>query len=1158
MRTPPPLPNETILDPYIGLRPYTDSDDDRARFFGREQDQEIIIANLYAARLTVFYGASGVGKSSVLLAGVVPKLRETSRFACVVFRTWQLENVLPSLKTAILNAVQNAAKQAVEVDLAMSLDDFLLECTHVMRGHIVLIFDQFEEYFLYPTASGVSEGFEAEFARSVNRTEIDASFLLSMREDWLSKLDRFQGRIPKLLNNLLRLDHLDRDAAIRAIREPLEACNKRLPPGEPPASIDEDLVEALLDQLKPGSVTLDHLARPVDTIAPATAMNNQMWIETPFLQVVLTRLWDQEKKHGSRRLRLATLNKLGGASRILNTHLDKTMGKLKRRQRRIAVDIFGYLVTPSGGKIAHTAADLASYSRRREKRLVPLLERLADSSIRVLRVIPPPPGERDGVRYEIFHDVLAAAILTWRRRKLVWRRVWRAIRWAFAIGALPILLALLILAHFLLLWLFPSYKQGFMQGFEESTERADSLASLPVIADLNKAVPNFQAVMRGHMGPVYRVACSPNGTHIATASGDQTARVWETATGKFLFKLQGHTPDVGAVVFSPNGKLATSRADNTACLWNAETGQLKHELKGHKKPLTMIAFSPDGRFVVTASQDSTARVWDADTGQSLAVLEGHTKSVNSAFFSPGSDRVITASTDGTARIWDATTGKSLTELTDHTTPVFKAMFSRDGNLALTVSHRTVRVWDAATGTLIKPLSGHKDIVTDGVFSPDSRFVATASADGTACIWDARSGKLAADPLSGHTGPVWCVRFSPDGARLVTASDDNTARVWDATSGKIEAVLRGHTGDVTSAEFTLPDGKFVMTGSRDGTVRVWAPSTARSLFALGHDAEIYSAKWSSDSRLIVTASRDGSARVWDSNGNLVSKLVGHSREVMSAEFSPDNSSIVTASRDNTGALWDPRTGHQIALLDGHADWVSSASFSLDGNFIVTTSWDHTAQLWNRNGKEAHTLLHNSEVECAAFNPNSEVLVTGDDDGAVKAWHTQTGEPFLDLPGHTGRVTAIAFNPIDNERLVTASADGTARIWHSGTGELAAELAGHTGYVWHARFSPDGTMVVTASQDCTARVWETSTGKAIGIPLEHSDTVWDAAFSPDGKWVVTACGDGSARVWEARSGKQLAELREHKGDVNSAAFSPDGQFIVTAGRDHTARVWKVGDW
>jgi WD40 repeat protein len=1126
------------------LRPYTDSDDDRARFKGREQDQEIIIANLYAARLTVFYGASGVGKTSVLLAGVVPELRQTPRFACVVFRAWQSDKVLPSLKAAIFDALRVAAKKQIEVDAALPLDDFLLQCTQALRGHIVLIFDQFEEYFLYHAASAVREGFDAEFARSVNRSEIDASFLLSMREDGLSKLDRFQGRIPKLLNNLLRLDHLDREAASRAIREPLDECNNRLPPGEPRASIEDNLVEALLDQLKAGSVTLDQARQPDAAVAPATPGNNEMWIETPFLQVVLTRLWDEEKKQGSRQMRLTTLKKLGGAPKILRTHLDKTMRKLKWRHRRIAVDIFGYLVTPSGGKIAHTVADLASYSRRRKSRLAPLLERLADAKIRVLRAISPPPGESGGVRYEIFHDVLAAPILTWRRRKLLWRRIWRAIRWTFGIGT-AVFLTLLII--------------GFAV-IEEAKKTKAALkqaeANWAVVEEMDKAVPYCQSVIRGY---VYQVTCSRDGKHVATASNDGTARVWDTETGKPLFELQGSRQGVSTVFFSPYGNLiATSDYDYAARLWNAATGQFLHELKGHKKPLTMIAFSPDGRFVVTASQDSTARIWDAGTGQLLSTLEGHIEALNSAFFGPRSDRVITSSADHSARIWDATTGKSLAELTGHKDSLYKAMFSPDGSLALTISlDRTARIWDAATGKLKVVLSGHKDVITDGVFSPDNRFVATASADGTASIWDARSGELAAE-LDGHTSAVLSVMFSPDGTRLVTASLDNTARIWDAISGKIEAVLRGHIRDVLSAEFT-PNGKFVVTASADGTVRVWAPSGARSLFTLEHGAEIYGAKWSSDSRLIVTASSDRTARVWTGNGELVSQLRGHSREVISAEFSPDDASIVTASRDNTAALWDPQTGQQIAVLDGHSGWISSASFSPNGQFIVTTSWDHTARLWNRGGEELHVLQHDAEVWCAAFSPDSKVLVTACSDGSMKAWHTQTGELFLNLPGHTAKVVAIAFSPVNDQLVVTASEDGSAFVWTliKGVKPIPLRAKGDAYKLMNARFSPDGTMVVIAKADCTAHICDARTGEEIAN-LKHTDTVWDAAFSPDSKWVVTASGDESARVWEARSGLQLAQLREHTGDINSAAFSPNGKFIVTAGVDHTARIWKVGDW
>jgi FOG: WD40 repeat len=1142
MRAPSPLSTDTIMDPYIGLRPYTDSDDDQLRFKGREQDQEIIIANLYAASLTVFYGASGVGKSSVLLAGVVPKLRRTPGFASVVFRTWQSEKVLPSLKAAIVEAVQATVKREIKVDYALQLDDFLLQCTRALRGHIVLIFDQFEEYFLYHAPSAVSEGFDAEFARSVNRSEIDASFLLSMREDGLSKLDRFQARIPKLLNNLLRLDHLDREAAIRAIREPLEECNKRLPPGAAPASIDEDLVEALLDQLKTGSVTLDHAKQPAEAATRPPLMNNETWIETPFLQVVLTRLWDEEKNHGSRHLQLATLNKLGGAARILRTHLDQTMRKLKRRHRRIAVDIFGYLVTPSGGKIAHTVGDLASYSRRRESRLTPLLERLAESKIRVLRAIPPPPGEEGGVRYEIFHDVLAAAILTWRRRKLIWRRVWRVVRWTFGTGA--VLFCILVLI-----------------GLGANEQRKQTLAALEeakkalgVVGRLDKAVPYFQAVMRGHVGPISRVACSPDGKYIATASADRTARIWETETGKEIFQLTGHTQGVSAVVFRPDGNLlATSAADNTAYLWDAKDGHPIHKLQGHEKPITTIAFSHDGSLVVTAGQDGTARIWDVKSGKEQFKLE-HEHSLNTAQFDRDGKRILTACVDGTAWIWDVSS-KNKVGLLGHTGSIFNAMFSPDGELAVTASlDKTARTWDAKTGHLIATLSGHDDIVLNAAFSPDSQLVATASADDTARIWNARSGATVAK-LRGHTDYVMEVRFSPDGRRLITGSQDNTARVWDATSGKLEAVLQGHTRDVNAVAFT-PDGNFIITGSSDGTARVWTNTAARSKVTLNHRAEIYQARWSSDSRLLVTSSSDRTACVWRSDGTLVTTLT-HDREVHRAEFSADNAFVVTASRDNTGAVWNALTGQKLLSLGGHSNWVDTAAFSPRGHFIVTASWDGTARLWDRgSGTLLHILPHRGEVMCASFSSDDKVLITGCSDGKVTAWYTETGKAFLDMPGHLAAIRSVAFSPVDDQCVLTTSSDYTAEIWRLNKGAKPVVLF-HTDGLMKGRFSPDGTMVVTASADCSARIWETSTGKQIAF-LEHSDDVYDAAFSPDSKLVVTASGDGSARVWDTHTGRRLAELREHIGAVNSAQFSPDGKFIVTASVDHTARIWKVGDW
>jgi hypothetical protein len=488
--------------PYKGLQPYTEEDSEY--FFGRNRDSEIIAANLYAAPLTVLHGASGVGKSSVLMAGVVPRLKEevrftsvprlsdvgegsvpmanvrpqvkeTVRFPIIVFRNWQTGDFISALKEEALRAVvpilgektedalrvieqrlnqEQAMLREIEKRLedkssaqpiadeklahnkravlnafntfkrflqnekgfdlkAITFDDLLLKCRLVSGNSVFFIFDQFEEYFLYHPSSNGKGSFDAELARAVNRQDVEANFLLSLREDGLSKLDRFQGRIPNLLGNMLRLEHLNRESAKEAILRPLEKYNREAPNHPGPVEIESALVEKLLDEVQTGKVTLDQTGKG-QVSAPASS---QARIETPFLQMVLMRLWDAEIEKGSRTLRLSTLNELGGAESIVRSHLDSVMGQLRESDREypnVAAQLFRFLVTPSGMKIAHTLGDLAALSELPEEKVRPVVEALM--SVRILRPIEPPPGQPGGTRYEIFHDVLAPAILNWRDR----------------------------------------------------------------------------------------------------------------------------------------------------------------------------------------------------------------------------------------------------------------------------------------------------------------------------------------------------------------------------------------------------------------------------------------------------------------------------------------------------------------------------------------------------------------------------------------------------------------------------------------------------------------------------------------------------------------------------------------------------------------------
>ncbi len=578
-------------------------------------------------------------------------------------------------------------------------------------------------------------------------------------------------------------------------------------------------------------------------------------------------------------------------------------------------------------------------------------------------------------------------------------------------------------------------------------------------------------------------------------------------------------------------------------------------LTGHGDAVSSAAFSPDGRRVVTASADRTARIWDAATGVQLGVLSDHGGAVTSAAFSPDGRRIVTASADSTARIWDAATGAQLAVLAGHGDEVNTAAFSPDGRRIVTASaDKTARIWDAATGVQLAVLAGHGDVVNAAAYSPDGRRIVTASDDKTARIWDVVTGAQIA-LLAGHGGALNAAAFSPDGRRVVTASNDGTARVWDAATGAQLVVLTGHGRVVKSAAFS-PDGARIVTASDDKTARLWDAATGAQIAMLsGHGGDVQSAAFSPDGRRIVTASSDRTARLWDADvGGQIMTLAGHGDAVFSAVCSPDGRRILTASFDGTARLWDAATGAQLAVLAGHGAPLYAAAFSPDGRRIVTASVDRIARVWNAaSGAQLVALIgHGHEVFSAAFSPDGRRIVTASDDKTARIWDAASGAQLAVLASHDAAVFSAAFSP-HGRRIVTASEEKTARIWDAATGAQLAVLAGHDAAVESVAYSPDGRRIVTASNDRTARVWNAVTGSQLAVLVGHGDVVNSAAYSPDGTRIVTASNDRTARIWNAATGAQLAVLAGHAQAVRSAAFSPDGRRIVTASDDRTARIW-----
>ncbi|MDJ0601727.1 MAG: hypothetical protein QNJ37_23140 [Crocosphaera sp.] len=341
------MENQLLDDmPYKGLEPYSESEQDALSFFGRQEQQKIIKMNLKNSPLTLLFGESGVGKSSVLRAGVVHNLREemkrnleeddTPRFAVSIFPplegdlTWQddpLTGILKQVEADIHNSGLDVQTPAPGLSFAETLLVWTRRIGRKGRvGELFIILDQFEEYFLYHPEEDGESSFAVEFPQAVNRPNLRVNFLISIRSDSLANLDRFKGGIPSLFDNLLRVEHLDEESAYKAIEQPVTEYYNKLVPPELSVEVEPKLIEEVLKQIGQSQYDL----KSGNGKGGLDKLNNKSHsrIEAPYLQLVMTRLWQEEMKLGSRFLRLETLTELGGLRKIFREHLYQVIEEL--------------------------------------------------------------------------------------------------------------------------------------------------------------------------------------------------------------------------------------------------------------------------------------------------------------------------------------------------------------------------------------------------------------------------------------------------------------------------------------------------------------------------------------------------------------------------------------------------------------------------------------------------------------------------------------------------------------------------------------------------------------------------------------------------------------------------------------------------------------
>ncbi|GAA3607635.1 hypothetical protein GCM10022419_110680 [Nonomuraea rosea] len=622
----------------------------------------------------------------------------------------------------------------------------------------------------------------------------------------------------------------------------------------------------------------------------------------------------------------------------------------------------------------------------------------------------------------------------------------------------------------------------------------------------------------------------------------------------------------------------------------AVSRQLAMESEVTEDPVTSALLAVTA-WRMAETPETRRRLLDVAARPDRGIFSAQDSSIDQLLFSP-TGSVIATGYNGTVRLWDSATRRQLGDPIVHDGLCvlgFETAFSPNGKVLATACLHEVVFWDVATR---RPLGRPMNVV-DGVgamaFSPSGRILATATTSGTVRLWDTVERQQTGAPIgrADHTSvrnSISQVAFSPDGKRLISAGADDTARVWDlATRSQIGKALTGHAGDISAFSLSRDGGRLATVSIADRTARLWDLTTHKQIGGVlrgtGSDLGFYTVAFSPDGTRLATGGRDGYTRLWDtaSREQVGDPLTNRRFWNERLAFSPDGRTLAAADVDGQVWLWDPTAHRQLgAVLPGTYD----VAFSPDGKSLATSDpvvamgtsrKDSAVRFYDvATRRESGRRLRPKDdpvprewagARAIRFSRDGRTLTTAGTDGAIRRWDAVTRRQI----GRADRLSSFGELSADgglSAFWVLTGNDGSVGIWDvAGRREAAGSrivVKDHTSFVPAKAFSPDGSILALAGSDLTVRLFDVAGRRQIGEPLRGAATDQHSAlaFSGDGKLLATTAADGTVQLWDVASGRQNGViLTGHTNSVDAMAFSPDGRILATGSGDRTVRLWDV---
>lgn len=1099
-------PNIDEQNPWPGLAAFDEADE---RFFnGRREESTALRRLVLNAPLAVVFGGSGLGKTSLLQAGLFPLLRK--EVLPVHVRLDFQRHDAPLIEQVKVQLESEVRKWGVEAPPFLggeSLWEFLhrsgLELWSRQNQLLTPLFvlDQFEEVFTlgagFPAAIAQLRTDLADLienrvpailaARLVNDEHAAEVFsfdsqrykvLFSFREDYLPQMEAWKGDIPSIMRNRLRLLPMSGEQAFEAVH--------RTAPNLAPEPVARQIVAfvAAAGDAEPGAEV---------EVAPA------------LLSLVCAGLNQRRRKQGKSQFDESLV--AGTGNEIVADFYRNAVSGVPARVRRF---VENELITERGfrkpcdiddARMVHGVSD-------------------ADLSLLVNRRLLHLDPARGTLKVELTHDLLTRVVREERDRQRELDRRAKERKERRRLTAVGVFLGLVALAMGSLYYYANVQKQQAQAALDEVTKTTKkalndekALEQQRIAAGISQATAAVkERVARSNELAGAAIAKLNDGDPIggiglaleaieATRGKDNT--ILATAEGALrrtafarteVLDRPGHKNDVRRIELSPDAKrVATSGIDGVK-IWDVARAHQLHSFSA----CSIHEFSQDWK-KLACSDGYAADFWDVDANRVVEHIARAHAIVREVGFSP----------DGKYTLWEANDETHVSDggSLDRTFEGLDAVFSANGKILATVVPGrgfagAVKVWDVDSGQERRSWGEVESYRT--ALSPDGKIFARSDLEYRVHLLDVTSGK---DVTLNSYGNLGCMAFNADGSRLAVLGagfgflvdlfsanmvpiSGNIDRPDDPRNGPLPPHQCRFTPDGSALYFERADGSGMLDLETGRTVvRAMAPHPAFN------DSEVYS----------------------DARSNSYIEFSQDSKPLAVAAFSPDRKSFATSGENGVADVWDVASKRLLATLSG-----------------------------NRRAGPAIYVL--------AYSPDGTRIATGAERGEAKLWDAQTGQLLHDFPGHRARILSVGFSA-DGKRVLTSGNDHQLFFWDASTAAklpVPATPNSQTN-LFGLAFSANGKRLALAGDALSIRD-PVSWNESLRTPGNLSSWEEGLTLSHDGQLVAAV---GPSGVDLLRLGGKWKHLPGTVGGMAplpiQIAFSRDGRRLVTPGTDHTIKIW-----